>query len=165
MRTLVAAGALLTLALAPLSGAEPPADQEKERIDQVVVGLLEAYRAANYEHMARYYAPEVALVSARFEPLIRGWANVRQAYLGQEVGLKYVELAREDTVIERRGKLAWVYYRWTFVGQVRDQYVTTLGHTTLILEKRGRDWLIVYNHSSAAAPPGRPETPAAPPPR
>jgi hypothetical protein len=67
---------------------------------------------------------------------------------------------REGTSIERRGKLAWVSYRWTSVAKVRDQYLTTLGHTTLILEKRGGKWLIVYNHTSAAPPRPAPRPPA-----
>lgn len=149
------------------SDSDPPdrkRDKEAERIEEVVRGVLDAYRAADYELMARYYAPEVTMVSFRYESALTGWANVRRAYLAQETGLKYVELAREETLIERRGKFAWVYYRWSFVGKVNDQYVTTLGHTTLVLEKRGRNWLIVHNHTSAAVPPtSPPQRPATPP--
>lgn len=141
-------------------------DKEVEKIEQVVTGLLEAYRAGNYEVMSRYYAPNAVVVSGRYEPPLVGWDKIRQAYLIQEQSLKHVELVREmnSTVIERRGNLAWAYYRWSFVGQVRDQYMTTLGHTTLVLEKRKGNWVIVYNHSSAAIPLGPPQPAAQPPP-
>lgn len=145
------------------SGQKAEQDKEKEKMEAVVNGLFDAYRAADYNLMTRYYAPEVVMVSARYEPPLVGWANVQRAYLAQEAGLKRAEIGREGTIIERRGKFAWVYYRWSFVGLRRDQYLTTAGHTTLILEKRGRDWLVVYNHSSAITPPAaRPNTPATP---
>lgn len=161
----------LLLALSHLPGqpaaagqqAEQP-DKEKEKIQQVVDGLIAALSANNYDAMARYYAPEVTIVSSRYEPPLAGWANLRRVYLARDPALQDVEIAPEDTRIERREKLAWVYYRWNFVGRVGEQYFTTLGHTTLVLEKRGRDWLILHNHSSAVAPPPtqRPTTPQPP---
>jgi len=142
----------------PAAAGKP--DKEAERIEEVVTGLLETHRAGSYDLMSRYYAPEVTMVSAAYEAPLVGWENVRKAYLAQEMSLQHFELMREGTSIERRGKLAWVSYRWTSVAKVRDQYLTTLGHTTLILEKRGGKWLIVYNHTSAAPPRPAPRPPA-----
>ncbi|MFQ5817871.1 MAG: YybH family protein [Terriglobia bacterium] len=159
---------LLLLGLLGLSGqslARPrpdkpgKRDKEAEKIEQVVAGLIAAYRAGDYDAMERYYAPEVIMVSFLHEVPLVGWARIRQAYQLRDSGQQNVELLREDTRIERRGKLAWVYYRWSFVGRVGNQLVTTLGHTTLILEKRGRRWLIVHNHSSPVPSPDRPAGP------
>ena len=67
--------------------------------------------------------------------------------------LSGLELVRENTHIERRGKVAWAVYQWRFAGVAGNQTLGALGHTTLILEKRGRDWIIVYNHTSALPAP------------
>lgn len=153
---------IVILALAVVSWAAPK-QSEEEKIEEVVKMVLDAYRTANYQVMARYYAPEVTMVSGLHQPLITGWENVRQAYLAQEARLKHVEFARYETLIRCQEKFAWVYYRWTFVGQVGEDHVTTLGHTTLVLEKRGRRWLIVHNHTSAVVPPPSPTPPQTPP--
>jgi len=149
---------ILALAVVVWAAAK---QSEEEQIEEVVKMVLDAYRTANYQVMASYYAPEVTMVSGLHQPLITGWANVRQAYLAQEARLKHVEFVRHETQIRYQGKFAWVYYRWTFLGQVGEEYVTTLGHTTLVLEKRSRRWLIVHNHTSAVVPP---PPPAQPPP-
>ncbi len=155
--------AILVLAVV---GWAAPKQSEEEKIEEVVAAVLDAYRTANYQVMARYYAPEVTMVSGLHQPLITGWENVRQAYLAQEARLKHVEFVRHDTLIRYKEKFAWVYYRWTFVGQVGQENVTTLGHTTLVLEKHGRHWLIVHNHTSAVAPPAPPtQAPSPPSPR
>ncbi|MFQ5927714.1 MAG: YybH family protein [Terriglobia bacterium] len=166
------AAAFILLGLLGLSGqgrVEPWQNQEKKKlgkeerkIEQVVAGLLEAYRAANYDVMQRYYSPDVTMVSFLHETPLVGWARIRQTYEARGSIQQHIELVREDTRIERRGKLAWVYYRWSFVGRVGNQLVTTLGHTTLVLEKHDRNWLIVHNHSSAVPAPEPPPGPRTP---
>lgn len=140
-------------------------DKEGRKIEQVVAGLIDAYLAGDYDAMERYYAPEVVMVSFLHEPPLVGWPNVRQVYQVRQAGQEHLELLRENTLIKRRGRIAWVYYRWSFVGKAAGQFITTLGHTTLILEKRGRNWLIVHNHSSPVLPPVPTPRPTTPPPK
>jgi len=47
------------------------------------------------------------------------------------------------------GDTAWVTYQWQFVGNVDGKATQALGHTTLVLQKRAGNWLIVLNHTSA----------------
>lgn len=152
-------------------GAALPAgakDKEGEKIDAVVTAVIEAYRKGDYATMGRSYAPEVTVVAGDFTPPVAGWATVEERYRAQHANLGAVELSRENTRIERRGKTAWAIYQWRFAGILAGTPVAALGHTTLILEKRGGQWIIVHNHTSAipAPPPApTPTEPAKPPAR
>ncbi len=136
-------------ALAPL-GAGPT---EEENIEAVVAAVVEAYRTGDYATMGRYYAPEVTVVPSDFNPPITGWEKVAQRYQRAFANLAAAELIRENTLIRRKDKVAWVTYQWRFAGIIGDQPFGLQGHTTLVLEKRKKDWLIVHNHTSALPTP------------
>ncbi|MFQ5694399.1 MAG: nuclear transport factor 2 family protein [Terriglobia bacterium] len=76
----------------------------------------------------------------------------RRSWSSEQDRLSSAEMTRENTRIVRRGKLAWAVYQWRFAAVSAGQAVGTQGHTTLILEKRGRNWVIVHNHTSAIGP-------------
>ena len=46
------------------------------------------------------------------------------------------------------GDSAWVTYQWHFSGVVDGHSSSFQGHTTLVLQKRTGNWLIVLNHTS-----------------
>lgn len=137
-------------------------DADEEKIEAVIDAVIETYRNGDVNSMGRYYASDVRFVPADFNPPIQGWAAVAERYREAFAQLSGLELVRENTRIERRGKIAWAVYQWRFAGVAGTQTMGALGHTTLILEKRGRDWLIVYNHTSALPSPPEPasQTPA-----
>lgn len=132
-------------------------DSEENKIEAVIAAVIEAYRSGNTAAMERYYAPEVSFIPADYNPPVQGWATVAQRYQVAFSQLSGMELLRENTRIERRGKFAWAVYQWRFAGLMGDQAMGAQGHTTLILEKRGRDWVIVHNHTSAIPSPPVPE--------
>lgn len=135
---------------------------EEEKIDAVIAAVIQAYRTGDYAAMRRYYAPEATVVPSDYSPPLVGWANVEPRYRRAYANLTGVEMIRENTRIERRGKLAWAVYQWRFAGVVGPRAFGVQGHTTLIFEKRGGNWLILHNHTSAIPPPAEP--PAATPP-
>lgn len=144
------------------AGLLAAADSDETKIEAVLEAVIEAYRHGDVNAMARYYASDVRFVPADFNPPIQGWATVAERYREAFAQLSGLELVRENTRIERRGKIAWASYQWRFAGVAGNQAMGALGHTTLVLEKRGRDWIIVYNHTSAlpAPPEPAPPTPA-----
>lgn len=151
--------ALLVLAGAAGTLWAGPSDEEK--IETVIEAVINAYRTGDYDAMGRYYAADVTMVPSSYAPAIKGWETVKQRYLMAAASFGGVELTRENTLIQRRGKVAWAVYQWKFAAIANGQPVGALGHTTLILEKRSGKWVIVHNHSSAL--PGAPEpAPAAP---
>lgn len=155
MKRLARIGLLLLLAtgLAAPLGAGP---SEEEKIEAVIAAVIEAYRKGDYATMGRYYAPEVSVVPSDYNPPITGWANVERRYQRAYANVSGMELTRENTRIVRRGKTAWAVYQWRFAGIVGNQPLGAQGHTTLILEKRKRDWVIVHNHTSALPAPPAP---------
>lgn len=156
---------VLLLALAGAAGTLRAAPSDEEKIETVIAAVMEAYQTGNYDAMGKYYAADVTMVPSDYGPPIKGWGTVKQRYLEAAASFGGVEMARENTMIQRRGKVAWAVYQWKFAAIANGQPVGALGHTTLILEKRGGDWVIVHNHSSAlpGAPEPAPATPEQPP--
>jgi len=144
---------LLATGLAAPLGAGP---SEEEKIEAVIAAVIEAYRKGDYATMGRYYASDVSVVPSDYNPPITGWANVEQRYQRAYANVSGMELMRENTRIVREGKSAWAVYQWRFAGIVGNQPLGAEGHTTLILEKRKRDWVIVHNHTSALPAPPAP---------
>jgi uncharacterized protein (TIGR02246 family) len=147
MKRLLAGIALLALVLGSVTPLWSASDEEK--IEAVVEAVVNAYQTGDYEAMGRYYASDVTVVPADFAPPLRGWETVKQRYQLAAANMTGMAMTRENTLIKRRGKVAWVVYQWRFAGVAGGQAVGALGHTTLILEKRSGKWLIVHNHTSA----------------
>jgi len=57
---------------------------------------------------------------------------------------------RSNTYIKLSGNFAWATYQWDFSAVVDGQPSSSRGQTTLVLEKRNGQWLIVHNHTSLA---------------
>ena len=144
---------LLVISLAAPLGAGPT---EEEKIEVVIAAVIEAYRKGDYTTMGRYYAPEVSVVPSDYNPPLIGWANVEPRYRQAYANVSGMELLRENTRIVRQGKIAWAAYQWRFAGIMGNQAFSAQGHTTLILEKRKGDWVIVHNHTSALPVPPTP---------
>lgn len=165
MRRRVAGALLLGLAVGLAAGLAA-GQTEEEKIDAVIGAVADAYLTADIAAMGRHYAANVTFVAADYNPPLRGWAEVEQRYRQSFAQFSGMVLARENTLIERRGKFAWAVYQWRFAGTVGNQGLEARGHTTLVLEKQGGNWVIVHNHTSAlpaAPPPAAPATQPAPP--
>jgi ketosteroid isomerase-like protein len=160
LRALATVLLLAAGALAPLSAGP----SEEEKIEAVIAAVIEAYRTGDHAVMSRYYAREVTVVPSDYHPPVKGWARVEQRYRQAYASLGGMELVRENTRIERRGKVAWAVYQWRLAGLMGNQAIGAQGHTTLILQKRGRDWVIVHNHTSALPGAPAPETTSTPSP-
>ena len=145
---------------------------EEQRIDTVISGMLAAWQLGDTERMHQTYADDVSVVSGAWEPPVLGWANYLADYQRQHARVERVRLDRMNTYMRVNGNLAWACYQWEFAGLVDGQPSGARGQTTLLLEKRNGQWLIVHNHTSliqavtrsapgaaptAAPPPARPE--------
>jgi ketosteroid isomerase-like protein len=100
-----------------------------------------------------------------------GWANFAAAYQRQRQRIQSVRLDRSNTAIRVDGNVAWAAYQWRFEAEADGKPTAAIGHTTLVLEKRNGQWLIVHNHTSLvqeikqppAPPPASEPQPAKPP--
>ncbi len=80
-----------------------------------------------------------------------------QQYKAAYASLTGAEMLRDHTLIRREDDVAWAVYQWRFAGVMGTQTYSVRGHTTLILEKQGRSWKIVHNHTSALPGPKPPK--------
>jgi ketosteroid isomerase-like protein len=137
---------------------------EEQKLEVFVSEMLAAWQIGDLELMHKYYADDVMVVSAFYEPPIIGWTSYAQAYLRQRERLEgQVRLERSNSYLTVRGNVAWITYQWDFSALSQGATITAQGHTTLVMEKRAGKWLIVLNHTSAAGQPTQPTAPTQPP--
>jgi len=138
---------------------------DQQAVDYAITEMLGAWQIGDLNLMHKFYADDVLVVSGFWEPPVIGWDKYAQAYQRQRTRMQSVEMNRSNTYLKVVGNMAWAVYQWTFTGQVDGQLTGYRGHSTLVLEKRAGNWLIVVNHSSVAekppAPPTAPATPGA----
>lgn len=139
-------------------------------IDAGITEMLAAWQIGDVALLHKHYADDVSVVSGLYEPPVQGWDNYLQAYQRQRERVEQLRLDRFNTFIRVKGTMAWVMYQWQFSAYVDSKPSGARGHTTLLLEKRGAQWLIVHNHTSVAeqmemkqATPQPPPAPQKPP--
>jgi ketosteroid isomerase-like protein len=139
------------------------AADDRAEIEQAIKNMLLAWQEGNLDELGKYVAEDVTVISGIYQPPLQGWQAYRTALQLQLANLRAVSFERENTLITVRGKTAWAAYQWRFAAIQQGQPIGALGHSTLILEKRGKRWLIRLNHTSVATVPP-PATPRPQPP-
>ncbi len=122
---------------------------DPQAVDLLVSQMPGSWQIGDAETMRKYYADDVAVVSAAWEPPLFGWEKYARGYQAQFARTNGGRLDRSNSYAKVLGNNAWVTYQWRFVGQVDGTPTTAFGHTTLVLEKRAGKWMIVLNHTSA----------------
>ena len=121
---------------------------DEQRIDLVISDMLGAWQIGDIDHLHKDIADDVVVVNGNWAPPVVGWAEYLKAYQAQRARANQVRLDRSNTLIRVNGNVAWACYQWDFTGIVDGQPSGARGQTTLILEKRNDDWIIVHNHTS-----------------
>lgn len=129
---------------------------DAQAIELMISQMLAAWQIGDEQMLHAFYADDVLVVSGAWEPPLQGWPSYLRAYQSQRARTQNVRLERTNTFTKVLGTSAWCTYQWQFFGQVDGAQATAVGHTTLMLEKRGAKWLIVVNHTSEAPMPQRP---------
>ncbi len=123
---------------------------DEQKIDYVIGQMLGAWQIGDIDQLHKYLADDVSVVAGTWTPPAIGWTNYLLAYQAQRARTQQVRLERSNTLIRIAPSkmVAWVCYQWQFTGLVDGSPSASEGQTTLILEKRGDDWIIVHNHTS-----------------
>jgi len=162
--------------------AAPSADNSKmliplsdeQQIDYTLSEMLGAWQLGDIEKLHKDYADDVAIVNGSWAPPVLGWTNYLAVYQQQRARMQQVRMDRSNTYIRVSGTGGWACYQWDFEAVVDGQQMESQGQTTVVLEKRNNQWVIVLNHTSlaprvpqatpASAPSGQ-QQPAKPAPR
>lgn len=128
------------------SSASSAADTQV--LETAIGEMLAAWQIGDVELLKKYYADDVTVVSGVYEPPLVGRDNYIQGYQRQRERMQGVRIDRRNTLIQVRGTTASAIYQWEMRAEVNGQGGAWRGHTTLLFEKRGGNWLIVLNHTS-----------------
>jgi uncharacterized protein (TIGR02246 family) len=131
------------------SASDPSMLPDNRAIDLLVSQMLGAWQAGDAEAMQKFYADDMTVISGAWEQPLFGWANYARAYQSQIERTSGCRLERTNSYTKVLGDSAWVTYQWQFLGNVDGKRTQAFGHTTLVLQKRAGNWLIVLNHTSA----------------
>lgn len=160
-RSMFAAAAVALLALASSAagrqGENNQAAAKPASVDfrALIQSLYDAWSDLDPAKAARFYAKEGDHVFFDITPLkYTGWAQyaegVPKAFAAYSSGKFTVG---KDLKIHRHGNLAWGTATWTAELVKKDGTKENAeGRYTVVLEKRGDDWLIVHEHMSVPAP-------------
>lgn len=123
---------------------------DQAKIDNVIGQMLGAWQVGDVEKLHATIADDVSVVSGVWGPPVMGWANYAASYQMQRARIQQVRMERSNTLIRiaPSGTFAWACYQWEFTGVVDGSQSSSVGQTTLVLEKRNDAWVIVHNHTS-----------------
>lgn len=144
----------------PTSSSDIVSLPDQMKIDNTIGEMLGAWQVADLDKLHATMADDVSVVSGSWGPPVIGWASYAASYQMQRARVQQVRMERSNTLIRiaPSGGFAWACYQWEFTGVVDGTPSSSVGQTTLVLEKRGDKWLIVHNHTSLV----QSTTPAAP---
>ncbi|MGB6430464.1 MAG: nuclear transport factor 2 family protein [Candidatus Acidiferrales bacterium] len=141
---------------------------DDKRIDEDISEMLGYWQLGMVDQMQKYYSPDVIVVSGAFEPPVSGWTAYVTAYQAMRARIQGGQLDRTNTFIKVQGASAWATYQWEYFATIDGNQDDIRGHTTLVFEKQGDDWLIALDHTSVVSntpqkPPSQVAAPAPPP--
>jgi len=137
---------------------------DTQKIDDTISQMLGYWQLGMADQMKKYYSPDVIVVSGAWEPPISGWDAYARAFQAQRARIQGGQLDRTNTLIKVEGSSAWATYQWEFFAVIDNAQHDVRGHTTLVLEKQGDDWVIALDHTSVVSDvTGQAPTPAAAP--
>ena len=123
---------------------------DEQQIDYTLSEMLGAWQLGDVEKLHGDYADDVAIVNGSWAPPIVGWTNYLAVYQQQRARMQQVRMDRSNTYIKVSGTVGWACYQWDFQAVVDGQQTVSQGQTTVVLEKRNNQWVIVLNHTSLA---------------
>lgn len=137
---------------------------DDQKIDVAISEMLGAWQVGDTTALHKHIADDISVVNGMWAPPVIGWVNYLSAYQAQRARIQQVRLDRSNTLIRiaPSATVAWACYQWEFTAMVDGSPSAANGQTTLVLEKRADDWVIVHNHTSLvqASQPAAPANPA-----
>ncbi len=128
---------------------------DETKIDFVIGEFLGAWQLGDIGKMHKNVSDDISVVAGTWTPPAIGWTNYLAAYQSQRARMQQVRMDRNNTLIRigPTGQFAWACYQWDFSAVVDGNPMDAEGQTTLVLEKRNENWVIVHNHTSLVQVP------------
>jgi uncharacterized protein (TIGR02246 family) len=146
----------------PRTPAVAPTADERAEIAKRLQDVMDSWSAGDVEKMAPYFAKDSDLI---FFDLVgveyKGWdayAAGLEKYFNAFDSVNF--RLNGDATVHQKGDMAYATATWDALTTLHDQSKQHfIARWTIILEKRGQDWLVVHMHASAplAAPAAGPK--------
>lgn len=121
---------------------------DEQQIDYMLSEMLGAWQIGDVEKLHSTYADDVSMVNGAWAPPVIGWTNYLAIYQQTRPRMQRVRMDRSNTYIKVNGNMGWACYQWDFAADVDGKPVASQGQTTVVMEKRNNQWVIVHNHTS-----------------
>jgi ketosteroid isomerase-like protein len=133
------------------SSTSPMPLPDQQRIDENISEMLGYWQIGMVDQMQKYYSPDVIVISGAWEPPVSGWPAYATAYQAMRARIQGGQLDRTNTLIKVSGNTAWATYQWEYFATIDGNQDDIRGHTTLVLEKQGENWVIALDHTSVVS--------------
>jgi len=121
---------------------------DQDKVEFAISEMLGAWQIGDIDRLHKNIADDVVVVNGMWAPPVVGWTNYLASYQSQRARTQQIRMDRTNTLIRITGTIASVCYQWEFSGVVDGQQSAARGQTTLLLEKRAGNWMIIHNHTS-----------------
>ena len=128
-----------------------PTEDDREAIGKRLQQILDAWSTRNAQQAAPYYAKDADLIFFDITPVeYKGWDAYAEGIEKLFANYESVDFRLNgDAVVHQTGPIAYATATWDALATLKDQ---TKQHFTvrwtIIMEKRGSEWLVVHEHAS-----------------
>ena len=139
---------LALLALVPSGAIAGPSEEASALIDHYAA----AFNKNDVDALVKLYAPEAILLSSVDPSIHQGTVAIREYYAPAQGSGRTVEIdERHMTVLS--DAVVVCTGLWTFTSSRDGKPFVNPARFTMVLVKRGADWMIVNHHSSSRPKP------------
>ena len=152
-RKVISLALLVGFALAILASTATSADREEAALRTLVPKIVAAWGSMDISKVAPYYAADADLAYFDVVPLKysnwKEYSEGAQKYLF-EPNRSISAKVNDDLAVHRRGSLAWATFTLAIDLVSKEGASSHLNaRWTMVLEKRGKGWIVVHEHVSA----------------
>jgi ketosteroid isomerase-like protein len=128
---------------------------EKSAIKTVLDNYITSIENENIELYAKIFLhdPDMVNFGTGAKERIVGWDTLRKVIEAQNAALSETKITQSNVTINLSpdGQFAWATSLWDFKSKMGTQVMELPIRCSWILEKSGKDWLIVHFHKSVGA--------------
>lgn len=151
-----------SLLLAACQPSAPPATDATAELRPFIDKVLAGWSSLDMAKVAPYYAKEPDLLFFDVSPFMyKGWAAYEEGFRKTSAEWQSASVrVGSEFKATRHGDHAWAVYTIDFSGVLKNgSKMEGPVRATVILEKRGADWIIVHEHVSMPMPEAPPPAP------
>ena len=123
-------------------------------VRQVLLGEAIAFERNDMAAVEKHWATDESVIVFENGHANYGWSDYKNNHLGPEMAeMKNTSFKMADIKVKTEGTLAYATFKYTIAADLKNRRMEGNGLGTAVLEKRGKDWVIIHWHSSSPRRP------------